>query len=60
MNKKYVVNLDSNENQFVPEFEPIDEVDKTFMGRLLTAVLKQLDSGFYLDQQSTWYNLDGE
>jgi len=49
VNKKYVANLDQTENQYVPEFEPIDEVDKTFMGRLLTAVLKQLDSGFYLD-----------
>ena len=39
VNKKYSSNIDSNETQFVPTFEPVDENDITFMGRLLTAVL---------------------
>jgi len=39
VNKKYSTNIDSNETQFIPIFEPVDENDFTFMGRLLTAVL---------------------
>lgn len=30
------------------------------MGRLLTAVLRSMDQGFYLDQMSTWYEMTGE
>ena len=43
VNKKYMANIDSNETQFIPQFEPVDENDFTFMGRLLTAVLKTME-----------------
>ena len=59
VNKKYQANLNDDENIFVPEFNPIDENDFTFMGRLLTAVLRSMDEGFYLDQMSTWYEMSG-
>ena len=39
VNKKFTANIDANETQFIPDFEPVDENDLTFMGRLLTAVL---------------------
>lgn len=60
VNKKYTTNIDSNETQFIPTFEPVDENDFTFMGRLLTAVLNALSKGYYLDQMSHWYTRDGE
>ena len=49
VNKKYQANLNDDESIFIPEFEPLDETDFTFMGRLLTAVLKNMSDGFYLD-----------
>ena len=61
VNKKYQANLnDVDEAVYIPEFEPIDEHDFTFMGRLLTAILKSMNMGFYLDQMSTWYEMSGE
>lgn len=60
VNKKYTANIDSNETQYIPTFEPVDEHDITFMGRLLTAVLKSMGKGVYLDQMSHWYTRDGE
>lgn len=60
VNKKYSSNIDSNETQFVPTFEPVDENDITFMGRLLTAVLSSMNKGIYLDHMSHWYTREGE
>jgi len=60
VNKKYMANIDASETQFIPQFEPVDENDFTFMGRLLTAVLVSMDKGVYLDQMSHWYNKEGE
>jgi len=60
VNKKFTSNIDANETQFVPTFEPVDENDLTFMGRLLTAVLNSMNKGVYLDQMSHWYTRDGE
>ena len=60
VNKKYTANIDSNDVQFIPQFEPVDENDLTFMGRLLTAVLNSMNKGVYLDQMSHWYNTSGE
>ena len=60
VNKKYTANIDNNEQQYIPTFEPVDEHDLTFMGRLLTAVLKSMGKGIYLDQMSHWYTRDGE
>jgi hypothetical protein len=36
VNKRFSANIDSTENDHVPEFEPVDENDATFMGRLLS------------------------
>ena len=55
-----MANIDANETQFIPQFEPVDENDFTFMGRLLTAVLESMDKGVYLDHMSHWYNEKGE
>jgi hypothetical protein len=30
------------------------------MGRMLRNILAQMDRGFYLDNQSTWYDLAGK
>ena len=60
VNKKYTANIDSSEKQYIPDFEPVDEHDFTFMGRLLTAILRSMGKGFYLDQMSTWYSAQGE
>lgn len=60
VNKKYTANIDANETQFIPDFQPVDENDLTFMGRLLTAVLNSMNKGIYLDQMSHWYNNQGE
>ena len=60
INKKYQNNIDSNETQFIPTFEPVDENDITFMGRLLTAVLNSMNKGIYLDHMSHWYTREGE
>jgi len=60
VNKKYTANIDANESQYIPTFEPVDENDITFMGRLLTAVLNSMNKGIYLDQMSHWYNTQGE
>lgn len=60
INKKYSTNIDSDETQFIPVFEPVDENDLTFMGRLLTAVLSAMNKGIYLDHMSHWYSREGE
>ena len=58
VNKKYAPIID-DENFYTPEFEPVDELDETFMGRLLRHILGTCDRGFYLDHHSTWYDLEG-
>lgn len=57
VNKKFTVKED--ESNYVPSFDPVDEDDITFMGRLLRHILKQMNRGFYLDSHSSWYDLDG-
>ena len=59
MNKKYSTNFDDAEDNYIPEFNPVDEDDFTFMGRLLTKVLSELKKSFYLDQTNTWYDFQG-
>jgi hypothetical protein len=58
VNKKWMPVID-DENSYTPEFDPVDEFDETFMGRLLRHILFSLDRGFYLDHHSTWYDLEG-
>lgn len=58
VNKKYNYNDDDILNR--PEFDPVDTLDQTFMGRLLRNILSQLDRGFYLDNFSSWYGPDGK
>ena len=61
VNRKYLANLgDIDENIFIPEFEPVDEYNFTFMGRLLRHILISMSQGFYLDQMSTWYEMSGD
>lgn len=43
----------------MPQFEPVDEHDFTFMGRLLRYILGSMNKGFYLDSLSSWYDNDG-
>jgi hypothetical protein len=59
VNKKYNANIE-DENNYIPEFDPVDELDQTFMGRLLRHILASMDRGFYLDHLSTWYDFDGQ
>lgn len=59
VNKRFSANIDSTENDYVPEFEPLDEMDATFMGRLLRQILTSMNKGFYLDSMSTWYDMNG-
>ena len=59
VNKKYSTNFDDSEDNFIPEFNPVDEDDFTFMGRLLTKVLNEIQKGFYLDQMNTWFDFAG-
>jgi len=47
VNRKMVANMD--EVSYVPQHDPIDADDLTFMGRFLRHILKSLDSGFYLE-----------
>lgn len=56
--KKQSANFE-DENNYVPEFDPVDQADQTFMGRLLRHILKSMDRGYYLDHLSTWYDLEG-
>lgn len=58
VNKKFEVNFD--DDQYRPDFDPVDTLDQTFMGRLLRNILSQMDRGFYLDSTSTWYTLEGK
>lgn len=58
VNKKYSSNID--DDSYRPEFDPVDTQDQTFMGRMLRNILAQMDRGFYLDNQSTWYDLAGK
>jgi hypothetical protein len=58
--KKYSPQFDiAQENQYIPEFQPIDEHDFTFMGRLLRFILHSISSGFFLEATSTWYDFKG-
>jgi len=59
VNKKFSTNFD-DENTYRPEFDPVDTLDQTFMGRLLRHILLQMDRGFYLDSMSTWYSHEGK
>lgn len=38
VNKKYTSNID-DENTYRPDFDPVDTLDQTFMGRLLRHIL---------------------
>lgn len=49
VNKKYQSQLDANETRYTPEFNPVDENDLTFMGRLLRHILFSVSKGFYLE-----------
>lgn len=60
VNKRISANIDSNENDYVPDFEPVDEKDATFMGRLLTQIMTSMNKGFYLDSMSNWYDTQGK
>ena len=46
-------------NSYVPQFDPVDEDDITFMGRFLRHILKSMDRGFYLDSLGSWYDKHG-
>ena len=60
INKKYTPQFDiGQENQYIPEFTPVDGDDFTFMGRLLRFILNSISSGFYLEATSTWYDSRG-
>ena len=59
VNKKYNANIEDEKN-YIPEFDPVDEFDATFMGRLLRHILASMDRGFYLDHLSTWYDFEGQ
>jgi len=59
VSKRIQANIDSNENDYVPDYEPLDENDATFMGRLLRQILASMNKGFYIDSQSTWYDKNG-
>jgi len=39
VNKRFQANIDSNETDYVPDFEPVDEYNATFMGRLLRQII---------------------
>lgn len=61
VSKRIAADIDSNDGaDYVPDFEPVDENDATFMGRLLRQITRSLDKGFYLDSQSTWYTYEGK
>ena len=61
VNKKYQSSIDNIEDgkYYIPEFDPVDENDFTFMGRLLRHILGGMGKGFYLDNLSTWYDQEG-
>jgi WASH complex subunit strumpellin len=59
VNKRISANIDSNDKDLVPEFEPLDEHDATFMGRLLRQIITSMNKGFYIDSMSTWYDHQG-
>ena len=59
VNKKYVVDLDSQDKFYVPTFIPVTETEYTFMGRLLANITDSLSKGLYLDSMSSWYNAEG-
>ena len=59
VSKRIQANIDSNENENVPDYEPLDENDATFRGRLLRQILTSMNKGYYLDSTSTWYDQNG-
>jgi WASH complex subunit strumpellin len=60
VNKRFQANIDSNETDYVPDFEPVDEYNATFMGRLLRQIISSMSKGYYLDSMSSWYNNSGQ
>jgi WASH complex subunit strumpellin len=55
--KKYSTTLiEAQESYYIPIFNPVDEFDFTFMGRVLRQILKTIEKGFYLDHLSSWYD----
>lgn len=60
VNKKYTVDLDSEEKHYIPTFIPVDAHDFTFMGRLLRNIMESLGKGMYLDNLSSWYDSSGK
>jgi WASH complex subunit strumpellin len=56
VNKRISANIDAIDQSYMPEFEPVDELDATFMGRLLRQILRSMNKGYYLDSMSTWYD----
>ncbi len=60
VNKKYSTGLmEAQENYYVPIFTPVDDLDFTFMGRVLRHILQTISKGFYLDHLSSWYDAQG-
>jgi WASH complex subunit strumpellin len=57
VNKKYSTTLiEAQESYYIPIFNPVDEYDFTFMGRVLRHILATIQKGFYLDHLSSWYD----
>jgi WASH complex subunit strumpellin len=57
VNKKYSTTLiEAQESYYIPIFNPVDEFDFTFMGRVLRHILQTIEKGFYLDHLSSWYD----
>jgi len=48
--------IEAKENFYIPIFNPVDEFDFTFMGRVLRHILQTIEKGFYLDHLSSWYD----
>ena len=60
VNKKYSTTLiEAQESYYIPIFNPVDEFDFTFMGRVLRHILQTIEKGFYLDHLSSWYDAQG-
>ena len=60
VNKKYSTGMmEAQENYYVPIFTPVDDLDFTFMGRVLRHILQTISKGFYFDHLSSWYDAQG-
>lgn len=51
--------IEAKESFYIPIFNPVDEFDFTFMGRVLRQILQTIEKGFYLDHLSSWYDAGG-